>query len=143
MSDRYPQKRFAPPPGATEVVLVRHGASAAAVPGRPFDLLDGPAAPPLSRAGREQARAGAERLRGEPIDALFVTPLQRTAETAAPLAEATGLAPAVVPDLREVMLGDWEGGEWRIRASQGDPMFFRVIEEERWDVIPNAEPMDA
>src|SRR4051812_43512399 len=143
MPDRYPQKRFAPPPGATEVVLVRHGASAAAVPGQPFDLLDGHADPPLSPEGREQARAVAERLRGEPIDALFVTPLRRTAETAAPLAEATGLEPDVVPDLREVMLGDWEGGELRIRASQGDPMFFRVIEEERWDVIPNAEPMDA
>jgi probable phosphoglycerate mutase len=142
MPDRYPQKRFAPPPGATEVVLVRHGASAAAVPGRPFDLLDGHADPPLSPEGREQARAVAERLRGEPIDALFTTPLQRTAETAAPLAEATGLEPAVVPELREVMLGDWEGGELRIRASQGDPMFLRIIEEERWDVIPNAEPMD-
>ena len=142
MSDRYPQKRFSPPPGATEVVLVRHGASAHAVPGQPFDLLDGHADPPLSPEGREQARAVAERLRGERIDALFVTPLQRTAETAAPLAAATGLEPAVVPELREVMLGDWEGGELRIRASQGDPLFFRMLEEERWDVIPNAEPME-
>ncbi|MEA2448537.1 MAG: 2,3-bisphosphoglycerate-dependent phosphoglycerate mutase [Thermoleophilaceae bacterium] len=142
MSDRYPQRRFAPPPGSTEVVLVRHGASAAAVPGEPFELLEGHADPPLSPEGGEQARAVAERLRGETIDALFVTPLRRTAETAAPLAEATGLEPTVVPELREVMLGDWEGGELRIRASQGDPLFFRMIEEERWDVIPNAEPMD-
>jgi probable phosphoglycerate mutase len=143
MSDRYPQKRFAPPPGATEIVLVRHGASAAAVPGRRFDLLDGHADPPLAPEGLEQARAVAERLGGEQVDKLFVTPLQRTAETAAPLAEATGLQPTVVPELREVMLGDWEGGELRIRASQGDPLFFEMLEAERWDVIPNAEPMDA
>jgi probable phosphoglycerate mutase len=142
VSDRYPQRRFAPPPGATEIVLVRHGASAAAVPDEPFDLLDGHADPPLAPEGHEQARAVAERLANERIDALFVTPLRRTAETAAPLAGRTGLEPVVVPELREVLLGDWEGGELRIRAAQGDPLFQRIIAEERWDVIPNAEPME-
>lgn len=142
MPDRFPQRRFAPPPGSTQVVLVRHGASAHAVAGKPFDLLDGHADPPLAPEGREQARAVAERLAPERPAALFVTPLQRTSETAAPLAEATGLEPVAVPDLREVMLGDWEGGELRIRASQGDPLFLRMLAEERWDVIPNAEPMD-
>src|SRR3954465_6492698 len=152
MPDRYPQRRFTPPPGSTEVILVRHGASAAAVPGEPFDLLDGHADPPrppgvppgapappppggrgepfalldghadppLAPEGVEQAEAVARRLAGEPLAALFVTPLRRTQETAAPLAEATGLEPAVVPELREVMLGDWEGGKLRIHAAQGD-----------------------
>lgn len=144
MDDRYPQRRFAPPPGATEIVLVRHGASAAAVPDEPFDLLDGHADPPLAPEGVEQARAVGERLaREEALSALFVTPLRRTQETAAPLAELTGLEPVVVPELREVLLGDWEGGELRIRAAQGDPLFFRILEEERWDVIPNAESMDS
>src|SRR3954452_21765241 len=142
MQDRYPQRRFRPPPGSTEVVLVRHGASAAAVPGEPFALLDGHADPPLAPEGHEQARAVADRLAGDDLAALFVTPLRRTAETAAPLAERTGLEPVVVPDLREVMLGDWEGGRLRIPASEGDPLFFRVLAEERWDLIPNAEPME-
>jgi 2,3-bisphosphoglycerate-dependent phosphoglycerate mutase len=144
MTDRYPQRRFAPPPGATEIVLVRHGASAAAVPGESFDLLDGHADPPLAPEGREQARAAAERLASEEsFTKLFVTPLRRTHETAAPLAELAGLEPEVVPELREVLLGDWEGGELRIRAANGDPLFFRILEEERWDVIPNAESMEA
>jgi probable phosphoglycerate mutase len=143
VTDRYPQRRFAPPPGATEVVLIRHGASAAAVPGEPFDLLDGHADPPLAPEGEEQARAVAERLAAEEsFGRLFVTPLQRTHQTAAPLAELTGLAPEVVPELREVLLGDWEGGELRIRAANADPLFFRILEEERWDVIPNAEPAE-
>jgi 2,3-bisphosphoglycerate-dependent phosphoglycerate mutase len=142
MSDRYPQHRFAPPPGSTNVVLVRHGASQAAVPGKPFDLLDGHADPPLAPEGREPADAVARRLADEPIDALFVTPLRRTSETAAPLAELTGLEPQVVPDLREVMLGDWEGGTLRIHAAKGDPLFLRMLHEERWDVIPNAERME-
>ncbi len=143
MTDRYPQRRFAPPPGATEIVLIRHGASAAAVPGEPFDLLDGHADPPLAPEGRDQARAMAQRLAAEESFArLFVTPLQRTHQTAEPLAELTGLEPEVVPGLREVLLGDWEGGELRIRAAKADPLFFRILEEERWDVIPNAEPSE-
>ncbi len=121
---------------------MRHGASAHAVPDQPFDLVDGHADPPLAPEGEEQAIAVARRLDSEPVDGLFVTPLRRTAQTAAPLATATGLEPVVVPELREVLLGDWEGGELRIRAANADPLFFRVIEEERWDVIPNAEPME-
>src|SRR3954462_1027144 len=142
MPDRYPQRRFAPPPGSTEVILVRHGASAAAVPDHPFDLLDGHADPPLASEGEEEAVALARRLDGESLDGLFVTPLQRTAQTAAPLATATGLKPVAVPELREGMLGDWEGGALRARAAQGAPLFFRTLEEGRWDVIPNAEPME-
>ena len=142
MTDRYPQRRFTPPPGATELILVRHGASAAAVPGEPFDLLDGHADPPLAPEGEEQAAAVGRRLEGESIGALFVTPLQRTQQTAAPLAAATGLEPRVIPELREVLLGDWEGGMLRIRAAEGDPLFWKVLEEERWDVIPNAEPAE-
>ena len=139
----YPQRPFALPPGATEIVLVRHGASAAAVPGTPFPMVDGHGDPPLAEAGHAQARAVGERLAGEGLARLFVTTLQRTAQTAAPLAAATGLSPVVVPELREVHLGEWEGGEYRIRAAEGDPLVWRIFEEERWDLIPGAEAPDA
>ena len=138
-----PQRPFALPPGATEVVLVRHGASAAAVPGAPFPLVDGRGDPPLSDAGVGQAQAVAARLAGERFAALFVTTLQRTAQTAAPFAAACGLAPVVVPELAEVHLGAWEGGEYRIRAANGDPVVARVFAEERWDLIPGAEAPEA
>jgi probable phosphoglycerate mutase len=123
-------------------VLVRHGASAAAVPGEPFESLEGHADPPLAPEGEHQAAAVAARLAGESFAAIFVTPLQRTGQTAAPLARALGLEPVVVPELREVGLGEWEGGELRIRAANRDPRFFEVIEKERWDVIPGAEPAE-
>jgi probable phosphoglycerate mutase len=138
----YPQRPFNVPPDATEVVLVRHGASAAAVPGEPFEMVEGHADPPLAPDGRRQAQLVGERLAREPFAALFVTPLRRTHETAAPLVALTGLEPVVVPELREVGLGEWEGGELRIRAANRDPKFFEVIEAERWDVIPGAEPAD-
>jgi 2,3-bisphosphoglycerate-dependent phosphoglycerate mutase len=134
-----PQKPFELPAGATEIVLVRHGASEDAFPGAPFPLVDGRGDPNLSEVGHEQAQAVAGRLSSEEIECLFVTPLRRTQQTAAPLAEATGLEPTVVEDLAEVRLGEWEGGEYRLRAAAGDPIIRRVFAEERWDIIPGAE----
>jgi 2,3-bisphosphoglycerate-dependent phosphoglycerate mutase len=139
--ETYHQRQFALPPGATEVILVRHGASAPAVPGQPFPLLDGHGDPPLAPEGEAQAERVAERLAGEGLSGLFVTTLTRTHRTAAPLAARTGLEPVVVPDLREVSLGEWEGGEFRIRMAQGDPVAIQAVAEQRWEVIPGAETM--
>ena len=83
------------------------------------------------------------RLAGEGVDAVYVSKLRRTAETAAALAEALALTPVVDPDLHEVFLGDWEGGAFRRKVAEADPIAVRMITEERWDVIPNAEPADA
>jgi probable phosphoglycerate mutase len=143
MSEHYPQRAFSLPPDATEIVLLRHGASQAAVPGERFPLVNGQGDPPLAPEGVEQAAAAAARLAEEPLAGIFVTPLCRTAQTAEPLAAATGLAPVVVDALCEVHLGEWEGGEYRIRAANGDPLIRRVIDEERWDLIPGAESMEA
>lgn len=136
----YPQRPFAVPADATEVVLVRHGASQAHVPGEPFELIEGGHAdPPLAPEGREQAEHVGARLAATPPHAVFVTPLQRTAQTAAPLLAATGLEATVVPELREIHLGEWEGGELRVRLAHRDPLALRMLEEERWSVIPGAE----
>src|SRR4051812_713513 len=142
VSQTYRQRAFAPPPDATELIVVRHGASAALEPGETFELVEGHGDPPLAPEGREQAERVAERLRGEPIRRLFVTPLQRTSQTAAPLAAALGLEPEVVAGLREVHLGEWEGGEYRRRMHERDPIAMRALMEERWDAIPGAESMD-
>ncbi len=140
----YPQRPFVPPPGATEVVLVRHGASEAHIPGTPFPLIDGGHAdPPLAPEGHAQAeQVGARLAAAAHPSAVFVTTLQRTVQTAAPLLAATGLTATVVPELREVHLGEWEGGELRIRMAKRDPLAIRVLEEERWAVIPGAEEAD-
>ena len=137
--DSFEQSPYELPPGSTEVVLVRHGASEAAVVGSKFPLVDGHSNPALSGPGRAQAAMVAERLAGEDIEGLFVSTLRRTQETAAPLAEAIDLEPQALRELREVYLGDFEGGEYRVRSGRGDPVIKRVFEEERWDAIPNAE----
>jgi probable phosphoglycerate mutase len=136
----YRQPRFQAPPGATEIILIRHGESQPAVDDAPFELLDGHGDPALSPEGRQQAAKVCARLATERIDAIYVTTLRRTHETAAALAEVLGLTPIVEPDLREVYLGEWEGGQFRKRVAELDPIAVRMIEEERWDVIPGAEP---
>jgi probable phosphoglycerate mutase len=139
----YRQFRFTPPPGAVDLLLVRHGESAAAVDGAPFPLVDGHGDPPLHPVGVEQAARVGHRLRHERIDAVYVTNLQRTAQTAAPLAAHLGLTPSVEPDLREVFLGEWEGGAFRKFVSEGHPAAVRMAAEQRWDVVPGAEPAEA
>lgn len=136
------QHRFQPAPGATELLLVRHGESEPAVEGRPFPLVDGHGDPALSPEGREQAAKACARLAAERISAIYVSNLRRTAETAALLAASLGLEPVVDPDLREVHLGEWEGGAFRQKVAEGDPIAQRMFLEERWDVIPGAEPAD-
>jgi probable phosphoglycerate mutase len=141
VSETYPQRAWTLPDDATEVLLVRHGASQAAVEGEPFEMLEGHGNPPLSPEGELQAQAVAHRLAADPPDELFITILQRTAQTAAPFVHLSGMKPVVIPQLAEVSLGEWEGGEMRVRAAKGDPIMAQVFEQQRWDVIPGAEPM--
>ncbi len=139
----YPQHRFTLPPGATTVLLVRHGESAAIVDGVAPPNRDGHDDPPLADVGHEQARRLADRLAAEPIDAIYISTLQRTEQTAAPLAERLGLQPIVVADLREVFLGDWEGGLFRKYVANGHEAALRMYASHRWDTIPNAEADEA
>jgi probable phosphoglycerate mutase len=131
------------PPGATDLLLVRHGQSQPYFDGTLFDLIDGQGDPPLSADGTQQARKVCARLAERGIDAIYVSTMRRTAQTAAPLAGELGLTPAVEAGLREVHLGEWEGGVFRKNVAEGHPIALRMMAEERWDVIPGAEPADA
>ncbi len=133
------QLKFKPWPGAADLLLIRHGESQAAVEGVPFPMKDGHGDPALHPTGQQQAIAVGERLKTWPIAAIYVTTLQRTHQTAAPLAKHHGLTPKVEPDLREVCLGQWDGGLHRIKAAAGDPIFRRSIDNQEWGEIPGAE----
>lgn len=135
----YPQSGFPVIPGSADILLIRHGQSEPYRPDTPFPLVDGHADPALTPNGHEQAQRLAGRLATAGIDAIYVSTLRRTAQTAAPLAGRLGLAPQVEPELREVHLGIWEGGEYRQRVAERDPIVGQVFEQERWDVIPGAE----
>lgn len=137
------QRPFQLPPDATDLLLIRHGQSQAYVHGTLFELVDGQGDPPLSDEGEQQARRVCARLAGRGVDAIYVSTMRRTAQTAAPLAGELGLTPVAEAGLREVHLGDWEGGVFRKNVAEGHPIALRMMAEERWDVIPGAEPADA
>jgi probable phosphoglycerate mutase len=135
------QRPFELPSGATEVILIRHGSARHSTPEAPLDLVDGHSDPELTELGQRQAAAVAQRLGGSPVAGVFVTPLRRTQQTAAPLARRMSRIPVVMPELREVHLGDWEG-QLTHRVARNDSLTKQIFDTERWDVIPNAEPME-
>jgi probable phosphomutase (TIGR03848 family) len=88
------------------VVLVRHGQTPTTgdlLPGRAPGLH-------LADAGVAQAEAVAERVAGlKRVDEVVVSPLERTRETARPIARARGLKAKVDRGLLECDFGEWTG----------------------------------
>lgn len=136
----YRQNRFPAFPGSAEILLIRHGESQPYLPGTSFPLVDGHGDPELSPEGQEQAELVARRLADAGIDAIYDSRLARTEQTAAPLAARLGLTAQAETGLREVRLGEWEGGVYRQMAAEQHPLVVRAWTEERWDLIPGAEP---
>lgn len=134
------QRAMVAPPGAREVILVRHGACD---PPPPDGLIAGRSDPSLNERGREEVAAVGERLAREPVAAVFISHLRRTEETAAAILERHPLEPAVAEDIGEIYLGEWEGHGIHSRGERGDPELARVFAEQRWDLIPGSEPIDA
>lgn len=139
----YRQVRFERPEGSTRILLVRHGESARVSAENPFPLLDGRGDPELSDLGHAQAKALAVRLGSTDPDAIYITQLRRTAQTASPLAKDTKLVPVVEPGLVEASMGEWEGGQYRQRMADRDPIVIQAFAEQRFDVIPGAESNDS
>jgi probable phosphoglycerate mutase len=89
----------------TEILLARHGET----DWNRDNRFQGHADPPLNRLGREQAKVLAEALAGDPVTAIYTSPLRRAAETAEIMAAAHGLRAEPVDGLREVDVGSWQG----------------------------------
>jgi probable phosphoglycerate mutase len=89
----------------TELLLVRHGET----DWNRDERFQGHADPPLNDTGRAQARALANDLGRERIDAIYTSDLARARETAELIAEGVGVPFILEPRLREVDVGEWQG----------------------------------
>jgi probable phosphoglycerate mutase len=89
----------------TELLLVRHGET----DWNRDQRFQGHADPPLNDTGRAQARALADELAAERIDAIYTSDLARARETAELIAERAGVPFVLEPQLREVDVGEWQG----------------------------------
>lgn len=93
----------------TTLYLARHGQSEWNHTGRVTGRLD----PALSDKGHQQSEALAECLKTDGgLDAIYVSALRRTAQTAMPASVATGLPLQSMAALDEIGMGELEG-RWR------------------------------
>jgi probable phosphoglycerate mutase len=115
-----------------EIVLVRHAEPDWEPGGRAVDH------PVLTERGRRQAECVADELSDQHFDGVYVSPLPRAQETAAPLLERTGWSAQVEPWLEELRLPPLEG-------KTGDEVV-KFFEESRardledwWVALPGGE----
>src|SRR5207244_10421519 len=90
---------------ATLIYLLRHGEVVHAETRRFIGHLD----VPLSERGERQSRAQAARLAAAGLAAVFTSDLERARRTAEIIAAPHGLTPTVIPALREMAMGRWDG----------------------------------
>ena len=88
----------------TRVFLIRHGATVLSEE----DRFAGATDVSLSDEGRHQAGRLAVRLQGEPVTAVYASPMTRTMETAQILAEPHRMEVRQREGLREISHGHWE-----------------------------------
>jgi broad specificity phosphatase PhoE len=85
--------------------LIRHGETA----WNRHGLYQGTSDIPLNAAGRAQAETLAEALRGVRLDAAYTSPLRRARDTAATVLGDRDVPLGVLPELRELCYGLWQG----------------------------------
>jgi probable phosphomutase (TIGR03848 family) len=91
----------------TTLLLIRHGAhllGAQTIAGRTPGVE-------LSPLGHSQIARMVDRLGHLPIAAVYSSPMERTRQTAAPLAERLGLRVVISEPVNEVDFGEWRGQE--------------------------------
>lgn len=104
---------------SVRILWVRHGAHAELgwkLSGRQPGLR-------LGEAGFIQAQAAARRLQLAKLQAVYASPMERTRDTAVPIAEACGVSLHVEEAINEIDFGAWSGG--RISDLDERPAFAR------------------
>jgi broad specificity phosphatase PhoE len=74
----------------------------------------------LNAAGEAEAHRLAERFRHERIAAVYSSPLERTVQTASPIAAALGLQVETDMDINELDLGGWTGAAFGALSHKPD-----------------------
>lgn len=109
--------------------LLRHGETAYSRTGGFCGDLD----PELTEDGLQMAKAFAEGYCTLEWKAVYVSPMQRTIATAAPLCQATGIEMELRPGLKEIRYGLWEGQTAEfVKEAYGDD-YVRWLTEPAWN----------
>ncbi len=108
---------------------------------------------PLDGKGEAQAEALGSRFQdevvksGEHFSAIYASPLTRTLQTAAPVAEALNLAPAKEEGLIELDMGEWEGKTPKeialYKDGSGAALFQKCYKDPLNNPMPGGETLPA
>lgn len=116
-----------------ELTLIRHGLP------ETIRRESGPADPPLNEIGVEQAQRMADWLRDEGIDQLACSPMQRALQTAAPLADVTGLDIEVVDGFAEMDRDSREYVPWEVVQREKGARYEAMLAGD-WDALGMTDP---
>jgi probable phosphoglycerate mutase len=111
----------------TTILLIRHGENEYVKTGRLAGRLAGVH---LNEKGQDQAQKLAEALGEAPITAVYSSPLDRTMETAAPLAKALDLEVIPRSGLLELDMGRWQ-----------DRKIKKLAKKKSWSTVQNRPSM--
>ncbi len=117
-----------------EIRLIRHA--------EPEWVKDGKSVvnPPLSERGFRQAQRLGDRLKDESYDHIFVSPLLRTRQTAAPLLQHHQRAEVIEPFLEEIREPAWHGQPSEVTIKKyRDELALKA--EDRWNGLEGGEPV--
>lgn len=96
--------------------------------------------PPLTDLGHSQSERLAKALDGESFDELYVSPLTRARQTAAPVLTALGYDEIIEPWLEEIRDPAWHG-----EPAEGALKAYKELREKvaaaKWDGLPGGESM--
>jgi broad specificity phosphatase PhoE len=121
--------------GWTRLVLVRHADPDAAARGRCYGDLD----VALSRDGLAEAERLADWLEPLPLTAIYASPRRRTVGTAQPIAARHGLTVDLLPSLRELNFGDFEGLTYDQAKARHPEIYAAWMTSPTEVVFPNGE----
>jgi broad specificity phosphatase PhoE len=115
------------------LLLVRHAEPSNADSGR----LGGD--PPLSEWGSLQAARLAEEPSFAKAAALYSSPARRALDTAAPICDALGIEPRIMPGLREIDFGRADGLTYKQVETEFPDFYYRLMNETDATRFPDGE----
>ncbi|MCQ2405781.1 MAG: bifunctional histidine phosphatase family protein/GNAT family N-acetyltransferase [Oscillospiraceae bacterium] len=124
----------------TQIYLIRH----AEAEGNVYRRAQGHYNGQITRNGRRQIEALAERFKDIPIDAVYSSNMDRTIQTAGAILKYHPLTIETDPGLREIYLGSWENTPWGTLTAEypeqlinfnDDPDSFSVEGAERYPEV--------
>jgi len=91
----------------------------------------------LNARGLDESEKMAARFRAIPLQAIYVSPLERTVETAEPLSRTLNIAAVTEPRLSDVDFGEWTGR--RFSELRDDPAWREFNSSRSSALVPGGE----